>query len=37
LIQVVAGHTGPCNEAMARAGLEWMRDQVWRKGERVRV
>jgi hypothetical protein len=36
LIHVVAGYTGPCDEAMARAGLEWMREQARRKGERSR-
>jgi hypothetical protein len=36
LIQVVLAFTGPCNEEAARAGLEWMREQARRRGERVR-
>jgi hypothetical protein len=36
LIQVVLGFTGQCDEAAARAGLEWMREQSRRRGKRVR-
>jgi hypothetical protein len=36
LIQVVLGHVGRCDEAKARAGLEWMRNMARRKGEPVR-
>jgi hypothetical protein len=36
LTEVVQGFTGRCDEAAARAGLEWMRDVERRKGERAR-
>ena len=36
LIQVVLGHVGRCDEAKARAGLEWMRNMARREGERIR-
>jgi hypothetical protein len=36
LIQVVLAFTGQCDEDAARAGLEWMREQSRRRGERVR-
>jgi hypothetical protein len=37
LIEVVHAHTGGSDdEDAARRGLVWMRDQAWRKGERVR-
>ena len=36
LVQVVLGHVGRCDEAKARAGLEWMRNMARRKGERLR-
>jgi hypothetical protein len=36
LEQVAHGYAGRCNEAAARAGLEWMREQARRRGERVR-
>jgi hypothetical protein len=35
LIQVVLGHVGRCDATMARAGLEWMREQARKRGERV--
>jgi hypothetical protein len=36
LTEGVRGFAGRCDEAAARAGLEWMRDVERRKGERVR-
>jgi hypothetical protein len=37
LLQIVIGHVGRCDEAKARAGLEWMRARARRKGRhRVR-
>jgi hypothetical protein len=35
LIQVTEGYTGRCNEAAARAGIEWMREQARKRGERL--
>jgi hypothetical protein len=35
LEQVAHCYTGRRNEAAARAGLEWMREQARRRGERV--
>jgi hypothetical protein len=34
LIQVAEAYTGRCNEAAARAGIEWMREQARKQGER---
>ena len=36
LIEVVNGYTDRCDEAAARVGIEWMREQARHKGERVR-
>ena len=36
LTQVVEGYTGHCDEEAARRGIEWMREQARRKGERLR-
>jgi hypothetical protein len=35
LIQVVIGHNGRCDTTLARAGLEWMREQARRRGKRA--
>jgi hypothetical protein len=33
LTDVVHGFTGRCNEPLARAGLEWLRERYRRRGE----
>jgi hypothetical protein len=33
LTEVVHGFTGRCNEPLARAGLEWLRERYRRRGE----
>jgi hypothetical protein len=35
LTKVVEGFFGSCDEDAARRGIEWMREQARRKGERV--
>ena len=36
LREVVEGYTGRCDEAAARAGIEWMRDKSRARGETPR-
>jgi hypothetical protein len=36
LTEVVHGYTGRCDEAAARAGIEWMRDRYRVRGEATR-
>jgi hypothetical protein len=36
LTEVVHGYTGRCDEAAARAGIEWMRDRYRARGEAPR-
>jgi hypothetical protein len=36
LIEVINGYTGPCDEDVARKGMEWMRQQYRARGETPR-